>query len=156
MPSNATLIAIIVTKEDSNLLIQGFAKYQSTKDECKIFIIENLEQFIIASHITVITTSDLDQEYEADKIPPNVPYCIFLVVAKRNQQSIKKTTYFDTECFYIKPGHTFLISEFIRYVTSESIAVEATDIDFMYAPSVNVVHNIHDSPSTTIQSLVRF
>ncbi|CAG8482265.1 8265_t:CDS:2, partial [Gigaspora rosea] len=96
-------------------------------------------QFIIASHITVITTSDLDQEYEADKIPPNVPYCIFLVVAKRNQQSIKKTTYFDTECFYIKPGHTFLISEFIRYVTSESIAVEATDIDFIHWSDFDII-----------------
>ncbi|CAG8791182.1 16225_t:CDS:1, partial [Racocetra fulgida] len=37
----------------------------------------------------------------------------------------------------IKPGRTFLISGFIRRITSESISVEATDIDFMYAPSVN-------------------
>ncbi|CAG8714950.1 25763_t:CDS:2 [Gigaspora margarita] len=50
----------------------------------------------------------------------------------------------------IKPGHTFLISGFIRYITSESIAIEATDIDFMYTPNVNVVHNMHDSPSTTV------
>ncbi|CAG8784836.1 10261_t:CDS:1, partial [Cetraspora pellucida] len=126
MPSHATLIAIVVTKEDSNSLTQGFAKYQPAKGEFKIvrwkyfypfekpytdfsvgdvvmfagkFVVENLEQYIIVSNVSVIAPNENDQELVTEEVPLSVPHCMFLVLVKRDPQMIRDATYFDAECF---------------------------------------------------------
>ncbi|CAG8808115.1 43670_t:CDS:2, partial [Gigaspora margarita] len=118
------------------------------------FIIKNLEQFIIASHITVIAAGDPGQEYEADKILLNHnsftnTKCVIMKLRFLYPTHAPCFTYIYSNNS-IKPGWTFLISGFIRYITSESIAVEATDIDFIYASNDNIAHNMHDSPSMTV------
>ncbi|CAG8574244.1 2383_t:CDS:1, partial [Scutellospora calospora] len=212
MPSHATLIAIVVTKEDSNSLTQGFAKYQADKDDFKIvrwkyfypfekaytdfsvgdivmfagkFVVENLEQYVIASSVSVITVSGPNQEFGADEILLSAPHCIFLILVKRDSQSIRDSTYFDADCFQynsftnskrvhmklrilyptnaprftyihannsIKSGRTFLVSGFVRRISPEVIAMEATDIDFMYASNAVVNHNVQEISSTTTSS----
>ncbi|CAG8440858.1 9635_t:CDS:2, partial [Cetraspora pellucida] len=47
---------------------------------------------------------------------------------------------------------TFLVSGFVRRINPEAIAIEATDIDFMYASNAVVNHNVQEIPSTTISS----
>ncbi|CAG8725583.1 14966_t:CDS:2, partial [Cetraspora pellucida] len=210
MLSHTTLIAVVVTKEDSNLLTQGFTKYQPTKDEFKVirwkyfypfekpytdfsvgdvvmlvgkFVVKNLEQYLIASNISIIAVSGLNREFESDEIPLSVPHCMFLVLVKRDPQPIRDSTFFDVECFQynsftnskrvlmklrilystnvprfayihaknsIKPGRTFLVSGFVRHINPEAIAIEATDIDFMYAFNAVVNHNVQEIPSMTI------
>ncbi|CAG8804090.1 33971_t:CDS:2 [Gigaspora margarita] len=102
------------------------------------FIIENLEQFIIAFHITVIATNDPDQEYEADEISLNVP--IYNSFTNTKQVIIKLRILYSTHA----PHSTYICSK------NSIKPVEATDIDFIYAPNVNVVHNMHESPLITV------
>ncbi|CAG8693204.1 17773_t:CDS:2, partial [Cetraspora pellucida] len=178
MPSHAMLIAIVVTKEDSNSLTQGFAKYQPAK-------VENLEQYIIVSNVSIIVPNENDQELVTEEVPLSMPHYMFLVLVKHDPQMIRDATYFDAECFQynsftnskqvlmklrilyptnaprftyihannsIKSGQTFLVSGFVRRVNPETIAIEATDIDFMYANNAIISHNRHDVSSTTISS----
>ncbi|CAG8843584.1 10571_t:CDS:2, partial [Gigaspora margarita] len=99
-------------------------------------------QFIIASHITVVATGDPDREYEADKIL--LMYPIYNSFTNTKRVIIKLRILYPTHA----PCFTYIHSN--NSIKPESIAVEATDIDFIYAPNFNVIHNMHDSLSTTV------
>ncbi|CAG8498027.1 16251_t:CDS:2 [Cetraspora pellucida] len=183
MPSHAMLIAIVVTKEDSNSLTQGFAKYQPAKDEFKIvhwkyfylfekpytnfsvgdvvmfagkFLVENLEQYIIVSNVSVIAPNKNDQKLVTEEVP--LSYNSF-TNSKRVLMKLRilyptnapRFTYIHANNS-IKSGRTFLMSGFVRHVNPEAIAIEATDIDFMYANNAIISYNRHDVSSMTISS----
>ncbi|CAG8841672.1 5060_t:CDS:2, partial [Racocetra persica] len=164
MSSHATVIVIIVTKDNFNSLTQGFAKYQMVENDFKIirwkyfypfnqpyaefsvgdvvmftgkFIVENLEQHIGVSNACVIASNDPDHEFQAEEIPLSVPHTMFLVLVTREPKERGESTYFDAG---IKIGKTFIVSGFIRRVTSDFTIVELTDLDFM-STNVNVIQN---------------
>ncbi|CAG8830421.1 1624_t:CDS:2, partial [Gigaspora margarita] len=99
MPSHASFIAIVVTKDNFSSLTQGIAKYQTEKNEFKIvhwkyfypydrpytefsvgdivmftdkLIVENLEQYITVSSACVIASSNPKQVTDIDFMPTNV------------------------------------------------------------------------------------
>ncbi|RIB23975.1 hypothetical protein C2G38_2071214 [Gigaspora rosea] len=125
MSSHITLIVIVVTKEDSNSLTQGFAKYQPVLDDFSIiqwkyfypfekpyvefsvgdivmlagkFVVENSEQYITASNVCVVATRDPNQEFNAADIPISIPHCMLPVLVKNEPQNLREITYFDTKC----------------------------------------------------------
>lgn len=207
MPSHATFIAIIVSKENYNSLVQGLAKYQTAENDFKIinwkyfypfnqprtefstgdivmfagkFIIENLEQNITVSYACIIATGNPEQVFEASEIPISTPHCMFPVQINREQKEVGESTHFDTECyqynshtnskkarmklraFYptnapifaylrtnnnIRMGRTFIISGFVRRVTSDFTVVEVTDVDFI-TNNANTVQSVQIGSSS--------
>lgn len=206
MPSHSTLIVIIITKEDSNSLTQGLAKYQLAENDFSIvrwkyfyplqqpytefsvgdivmfagkFVVENSEQCITVSCASVIAIGDPTQEFEPTEIPLSVPHCLFTVLVSRDPKECGDSTYFDAGCYQynshtnsknvymkiraffstntprfsylrinnsIKIGKTFVISGFIRRITSDFTMFEVTDIDFM-TTSANTIQNVQVSTS---------
>ncbi|CAG8460550.1 10346_t:CDS:1 [Cetraspora pellucida] len=205
MSSHATVIIVIVTKDDFNSLTQSFTKYQMSENDFKIihwkyfypfnqpytefsvgdvvmfagkFVVENLEQHIAVSCACVIVSNDPDHEFQAEEIPLSIPHSMFLVLVTREPKEHGESTYFDAGCclynpcmnsknvhmklriFYptntsrysylrannsIKTGRTFVVSGFIRRMTSDFTIVELTDLDFV---SNSVIKNVQTSFSS--------
>lgn len=208
MPSHASFIAIIVTKDNFSSLTQGLAKYQTEENEFKIvhwkyfypydqpytefsvgdivmfsgkFIVENLEQYITVSSTCIIATGDHEHVFEADEIPLSTPHCMFPIQVTRDPKELGDSTYFDaTSCQYnsitssknvhmklrvfyptnsprftylrannsIKITRSFIVSGFIRRVTSDFTIIEVTDIDFI-STNVASLQNVQESTSSS-------
>ncbi|RIB06907.1 hypothetical protein C2G38_2115022, partial [Gigaspora rosea] len=208
MPSHASFIAIVVTKDNFSSLTQGIAKYQTEENEFKIvhwkyfypydrpytefsvgdivmfagkFIVENLEQYITVSSACVIVAGDPEQVFEANEIPLSTPHCMIPIQVIRDPKELGDSTYFDAMCcqynsitssknvhmklrlFYptnsprftylrannsIKMTRSFIVSGFIRRVTSEFTIIEVTDVDFM-PTNVGSVQNTQESSSSS-------
>ncbi|RIB28170.1 hypothetical protein C2G38_2060016 [Gigaspora rosea] len=164
MSSHITLIIIVVTKEDSNSLTQGFAKYQpkyfySFKNPYIefSFVVENSEQYITASNVTVVATREPNQEFNAANIPISIPHCMLFVLynpftnSKNVLMRIRVLYSANSKCFTylrannsIRTGRTFLISGFFRYVSSDMTMKEATDIDFFIFPNAKMTFELED------------
>ncbi|CAG8618617.1 19235_t:CDS:2 [Cetraspora pellucida] len=170
MPSHATVIVVIATKENFNSLTQRFAKYQMAENDFKIvhwkyfypfnqpytefsvgnivmfagkFIVENLEQYVTVSYLCVIVPADPDREFQAEEIPLGVPYCMFSVLITREPKQCSDSI--------VKTGRTFIVSGFIRHITSDFTIVKLTDFDFISA-NVNTVQNVQVSTSSVTSS----
>ncbi|RIA99967.1 hypothetical protein C2G38_2236287 [Gigaspora rosea] len=159
IPSNATFIAIIVSKENYNSITQGLAKYQTAENDFKTinwkyfypfnqprtefstgeivmfagkFIVENLEQYVTVSSICVIATGDPEQVFEANEIPLSTPHW--------------ESTYFDAECYQYN-SHTNSKKAHMRCVTSDFTVIEVTDVDFM-TNNINSVQSMQIGSSS--------
>ncbi|RIB03657.1 hypothetical protein C2G38_2224407 [Gigaspora rosea] len=126
MPSHTTLIVIIVTKENTNSLAYGFAKYQLADNDFKIirwkyfysfnklqvefsvgdivmfagkFVIKNLEQHVTVSCANVIAVGDSNHEFEANEIPISVPHCMFQIIVSREPKECGESMYFEAGCY---------------------------------------------------------
>ncbi|CAG8675456.1 40768_t:CDS:2 [Gigaspora margarita] len=125
MPSHASFITIVVTKDNFSSLTQGIAKYQTEENEFKIvhwkyfypydcsytefsvgdivmftgkLIVENLEQYITVSSASVIASGDPEQVFEANKIPLSTPHCMIPIQVTCDPKELGDSTYFDATC----------------------------------------------------------
>ncbi|CAG8799484.1 17317_t:CDS:2, partial [Racocetra persica] len=170
MSSHATLIVIIISKENSNSLTQGFAKYQSAEDDFKTvrwkyfypfqkpyaefsagdivmfvgkFIVESLEQYITVSHVNVIATGDSNQEFEANEIPFSISYCMFLVLVNRDP---KEPTDIDFATINVNASqNTQGSSSFIDYCSDVDLI--ADDVEPANTRTLKRPHRLIPNPS---------
>jgi len=206
MPSHASFIVIIVTKENYTSLTQGLAKYQIEENEFRIvhwkyfypynqpytefsagdivmfagkFVVENLDQYITVSYPCIIATGDSERAFAADEIPLSAPHCMFTIQVTRDPKELEGSTYFDAtnsqynsvtnsknvlmklRVFYptnaprfsflrpnsIKTNKTYIVSGFIRRVTTDFTIIELTDIDFI-STNVSSVQYVQESTSS--------
>ncbi|RIB00662.1 hypothetical protein C2G38_2233508 [Gigaspora rosea] len=159
MPSHATFIAIIVSKENYNSLTQGLAKYLTAENDFKTINWKYFYPFnqprtefstgdiyVTVSSICVIATGDPEQVFEANEIPLSTPHCMFPVQITREQKEIGESTYFDAECYQYN-SHTNSKKAHIRCVTSDFTVIEVTDVDFM-TNNINTVQSMQIGSSS--------
>ncbi|CAG8849670.1 33070_t:CDS:2, partial [Gigaspora margarita] len=122
------------------------------------FIIENLEQYITVSYACIIATGDPEQVFEASEILISTPHCMFPVQITYEQKEVRMKL----RAFYpinaarfaylhtnnnIRMGRTFIISGFVRRVTSDFTVVEVTDVDFI-TNNANTVQSVQIGSSS--------
>lgn len=156
MPSHVTLVVIISTKESTNSLTQGMAKYQPIENNFQNihwkyfypfqksytdfsvgniilfsgkFINENSELYITVTHVTVIAAGDPQQEFKVEEIPLSIPHCMFAVTVKREPKNVRETTYFGTECY-----------QYNSITNSRNVLMKMNIIFPTHAPRFNYFH----------------
>ncbi|CAG8506278.1 11535_t:CDS:2 [Dentiscutata erythropus] len=63
------------------------------------FIIENLEQYINVTHVTVIAAGDLNREFEPGEISISIPHCMFFITVKCEARNMRDMTHFGADCY---------------------------------------------------------
>ncbi|CAG8816451.1 27671_t:CDS:2 [Gigaspora margarita] len=124
----------MITKENSNSLTQGLAKYQLAKNDFSIVCWKYFYPF-------QQPYTEFLLEFETTEIPLSVPHCLFTVLVSHDPKEYSNSTYFDTG-YYQYNSHTNSKNGIISNFTM----LEITNIDFM-TTSANTIQNMQGSTS---------
>ncbi|CAG8810261.1 27682_t:CDS:2, partial [Dentiscutata erythropus] len=70
------------------------------------FVIKNSEKYAIVSHVSLIASGNINQEFIAEEISISILHCIFPVIVKQETNVIRNnTTYFNADCYHYN-SHT--------------------------------------------------
>ncbi|CAG8813746.1 25038_t:CDS:2, partial [Dentiscutata erythropus] len=121
------------------------------------FVVENLDQYITVSYPYIIATGDSERAFAANEIPLSAPHCMFTIQVTRDPKELESSTYFDaTNSQYnsvtnsknvLMKLRTYIVSGFIRRVTTDFTIIELTDIDFI-STNVSSVQYVQESTSS--------
>ncbi|CAG8834068.1 5611_t:CDS:2 [Gigaspora margarita] len=148
MSLHTTLIVIIVTKENTNLLAHGFAKYQLAENDFKIirwkyFCPFNKPQAKFSIECGEFTYFEAEcYQYNSHTNSKNV-YMKLRIFYPTN---VAWFSYLGTNSS-IKIGRLFIVSGFVSYINSDFVIFEVTYVDFITS-NINIALNVQ--PSITL------
>ncbi|RIB12528.1 hypothetical protein C2G38_2249450 [Gigaspora rosea] len=116
------------------------------------FIVENMEPCFTIAYSSIIDSSNSDHEFNTIDVPITIPYFTGNSNVKMDMiviypQQSPRFKYLGNLGYNIKMQSAYFVSGLFKFSKSDKMMIEATDIDYLKTPTVNI-NRIESSFST--------